>query len=92
MFTNTLHQNYVSCYVKKEKPLNEFSEQYRTHMFKLHEHYLTNLRESKGSVTNTVVINYVNNLSPSLLMYSLNHNFRKRNVDTIKADNDVSRA
>jgi len=92
MFTNTLHQNYVSCYVKKEKPLNEFPEQYRTHMFKLHEHYLTNLRESKGSVTNTVVINYVNNLAPSLLMYSLNHNFRKRNVDTIKADNDVSRA
>lgn len=89
MFTNTLHQNYVSCYVKKEKPLNEFPEQYRTHMFKLHEHYLTNLRESKGSVTNTVVINYVNNLAPSLLMYSLNHNFRKRNVDTLKADNDV---
>lgn len=91
MFTNALHQNYVSCYVKKEKPLNEFPEQYRTHMFKLHEHYLANLRESKGAVTNTVVINYVNNLEPSLLMYCLNHNFRKRNVDTLKADKDVSK-
>ena len=86
MFTNTLHQNYVSCYVKKEKPLKEFHEQYRTHMFKLHEHYLTHLRETKGAVTNTVVINYVNNLAPSLLMFCLNHNFRKRNVDTLKAD------
>jgi hypothetical protein len=86
MFTNTLHQNYVSCYVKKEKPLKEFPEQYRTHMFKLHEHYLTHLRETKGAVTNTVVINYVNNLAPSLLMFCLNHNFRKRNVDTLKAD------
>ena len=77
MFTNTLHQNYVSCYVKKEKPLKEFPEQYRTHMFKLHEHYLAHLRETKGAVTNTVVINYVNNLAPSLLMFCLNHNFRK---------------
>jgi hypothetical protein len=86
MFTNTLHQNYVSCYVKKEKPLKEFPEQYRTHMFKLHEHYLAHLRETKGAVTNTVVINYVNNLAPSLLMFCLNHNFRKRNVDTLNAD------
>lgn len=86
MFTNTLHQNYISCYIKKEKPLKEFSDQFRTHMFKLHEHYLAKLREQKGSVTNTVVINYVNNLAPSLLMYCLNHNFRKRNVDALKAD------
>ena len=91
MFTNTLHQNYVSCYVKKEKPLKEFPEQYRTHMFKLHEHYLAHLRETKGAVTNTVVINYVNNLAPSLLMFCMNHNFRKRNVDTLKADNDISK-
>lgn len=86
MFTNTLHQNYISCYVKKEKPLKEFPEQYRTHMFKIHEHYMTNLRETKDFVTNTVVINYVNNLAPSLLMYCLNHNLRKRNVDAVKAD------
>ena len=86
MFTNTLHQNYLACYVKKEKPLKEFPEQYRTHMFKIHEHYMTNLRETKGFVTNTVVINYVNNLAPSLLMYCLNHNLRKRNVDSIKAN------
>lgn len=89
MFTNTLHQNYVSCYVKKEKPLKEFSEQYRTHMYKIHEHYLTHLREAKGSVTNTVVIEYVNNLAPSLLMYCLNHNFRKRNIDTLNADRSM---
>lgn len=86
MFTNTLHKNYISCYVKKEKPLNQFPDQYRTHMYKIHEHYLTNLRETKGSVTNTVVINYVNNLHPSLLMYCLNHNLRKRAVDVLKAD------
>ena len=29
LFTNTLYQNYISCYIKKEKPLLEFPQQYR---------------------------------------------------------------
>lgn len=86
MFTNTLHKNYISCYVKKEKPLNEFPAQYKTHMYKIHEHYLANLREKKEGITSTYVINYVNKLPPSLLMFCLNHNLRKRNVDIVKAD------
>jgi hypothetical protein len=85
MFTNTLHRNYISCYVKKEKPLGEFSSQYRTHMFKLHEKFLTELREQGLFITNTMVINYVNNLHPSLLMHCINYNFRKHHIDTIKA-------
>jgi hypothetical protein len=86
LFTTTLHRNYLSCYVFKEKPLIEFSNQYRTHMFKLHEHYLNNLREQHLSVTNNVVITYVNTLHPSLLMYSLNYNLRKRFFETLKVD------
>jgi hypothetical protein len=86
MFTNTLHKNYISCYVKKEKPLKEFSEQYRTHMFKIHEKYLNELRPNNLFVTNTIVINYVNTLHPSLLMYCLNYNMRKRYIDTLKQD------
>lgn len=85
MFTNTLHKNYISCYVKKEKPLKEYSEQYRTHMFKIHQIYIKELRAKNQSVTNTVVIRYVNELHPSLLMYCLNYNMRKRMVDTVKA-------
>lgn len=86
MFTKTLHQNYIDCYVKKEKPLRDFPDQYRTHMFKLHEKFLNHLRPTNLFVTNTVVIKYVNELSPSLLMYSLNHNLRKRMIDTIKSE------
>jgi len=86
LFTQTLFSNYVSCYIKKEKPLIDFSQQYRTHMFNIHKHYLNDLREQKFFVTNTVVIKYVNNLHPSLLMYCLNYNMRKRNVDYIKAE------
>lgn len=89
MFTNTLHQNYISCYVKKEKPLKEFSDQYKTHMFKIHQHFVNELRPKNQYVSNTVVINYVNKLHPSLLMYCLNYNMRKRLVDTIKTDMTV---
>ena len=86
MFTENLHKNYISCYVKKEKPLREYSEQYRTHMFKIHDHFISNLRPKGLYITNTEVIKYVNNLHPSLLMYCLNFNMRKRFVDTIKSD------
>jgi hypothetical protein len=47
------------------------------------------MREKKMFITNTTVINYVNNLHPSLLMYCLNFQMRKRNVDTIVADNNI---
>jgi hypothetical protein len=47
LFTNTLYSNYVSCYIKKEKPLIEFPEQYRTHMFNIHKQYLDDLKEKK---------------------------------------------
>jgi hypothetical protein len=86
MFTNTLHKNYISCYVKKEKPLREYSVQYRTHMFKIHKIFIDDLRPKKLFVTNTAVIKYVNELHPSLLMYCLNYNMRKRMIDTIKAN------
>ena len=89
LFTNTLFMNYISCYIKKEKPLLEFSEQYRTHMFNIHKHYLDDLKEKKMYVTNTVVIKYVNNIHPSLMMFCLNFQMRKRNVDFIKADSNM---
>jgi hypothetical protein len=88
LFTNTLFFNYVSCYIKKEKHLIEFSQQYRTHMFTIHQLYMKELREKKLFVTNTIVQKYVNELHPSLLMYCLNYQMRKRNVDTVIADDN----
>jgi hypothetical protein len=88
-FTNTLYSNYVSCYIKKEKPLNEFPDQYRTHMFHIHRLFLTELKEKKQHVSNTVVIKYVNEMHPSLLMYCLNHPMRKRYVDFVKNEVEI---
>jgi hypothetical protein len=86
IFTNTLHQNYLACYVRKEKPLKEYGSQFRTHMFNLHQQFINDLKPNNLFITNTTVQKYVNNLHPSLLMHSLNYNLRKQNVDTIKAD------
>jgi hypothetical protein len=86
-FTHTLYSNYISCYIKKEKPLIEFGEQFRTHMYVLHQIYINDLREKKKSITNTTVIHYVNDIQPSLLMYCLNYHMRQRQVDHIVADN-----
>jgi hypothetical protein len=81
-----LHQNYLACYGRQEKPLKEFGSQFRTHMFNLHQQFINELRPNNLFITNTIVQKYVNNLHPSLLMHSLNYNLRKQNVDTIKAD------
>jgi len=88
LFTDTLFNNYKSCYIKKEKPLNEFSQEYRTHMFHIHQKYINELRENRQFITNTFVQKYVNEIPTTLLMYCLNLQMRKRNVDTISADNN----
>jgi len=86
LFTNTLFQNYISCYIKKESPLKEFPDQYKTHMFLIHQRYLNELKEKNLYVTNSVVISYVNEMHTSKLMFCLNYNMRRRNVDFIKAE------
>ena len=76
-FTSTLFQNYVNCYIKKEKPLGEYGEQYKTHMFNIHNKYKTELKEKKMIVNNGVVIDYVNKLVPAILMSCMNFELRK---------------
>lgn len=71
-FTYNLYSSYVSCYIKKFAPLKNYPDKYRTHMFKLHELYKFQLVQMKKFVTKNVVVDYVNKLHPSLLMYSIN--------------------
>ncbi len=87
LFTKTLYENYVSCYIKKEKILKDFTPQFKGHMFILHQLYKNELREQKKFITLNIVIDYVNKLETSFLMYSLNYNFRQHNIDVIKNTN-----
>lgn len=87
-FTSTLYDNYHNCYVKKDKPLKEYGIQYRTHMYHIHQFFLTNLKQETKYVDINVVINYVNKLKPDHLMYSLNYHHRKKAID--KQDMETS--
>ena len=72
-----LYKYYVSCYIKKQGPLYTFDFQYRNHMFKLHEIYINNLKPDRKSMNKTIVNDYINNLHPAQLMFSLNYHLRK---------------
>lgn len=89
LFTNTLFSNYVSCYIKKERPLKEFSQDFRTHMFTIHQKFINELREKKLFVTNAFVQKYVNELHPSLLMHCLNFQLRKTTIDGLEREKEI---
>ena len=82
-FTNTLFQNYISCYMKKEKPLKEFPENFRTHMFNMHKIYIDELRVEKKYINHSFVVNFVNELPLTLQMYSFNFAMRQRKQDIV---------
>lgn len=82
-YTKGLYQNYVNCYIKKQRPLKEFPYQFRTHMFTLHRKYLDELVTEKKSINLSMVIEYVNTLHPSQQMFAINYHMRKRSMDAI---------
>lgn len=81
-FTSDLHANYIKCYVKKEKPLKKFPSQFRPHMFNLHSLYRTQLRDVSGKITKRNVIEYINYLHPSKLMFSINFTDREQSLNS----------
>jgi hypothetical protein len=80
-FTRQLHQNYIQCFVKKQKPLSQYPFQYKSHMFELHSNFISRLRAKKQFISKKYVIDYVNSLHPAKLMFSLNYQLRQLNND-----------
>jgi hypothetical protein len=76
-YTNQLFANYIGCYVRKERPFTEYPAEFKTHMFRLHEQYLKELREKREHITLGKTIAYVNGLPPSHQIYALNYGVRK---------------
>ena len=79
-WTYALWSNYVSCYIKKDRPLKSYPFEFRTHMFNLHSLYLNKLRNDGYVVTRRVVINYINELPSEYLMSSINYPLRKNEI------------
>jgi hypothetical protein len=88
-FTRSLHQNYLDCFVFKKQAFGEFPQQYKKFMSGLHKKYLEELREIKGSVTFTYVVEFVNTQNPLLLMYSLNYVVREHKKTMERMDESV---
>jgi hypothetical protein len=80
-FTKQLYSNYISCYIKKELHGSEYPVEYRQHMFELHKQYTTVLKPKGEHINFKVVIDYVNNLDPGRLFYTLSAPMRKRRED-----------
>ena len=72
-YTSNLFMNYISCFVRKEKPLKEYEFEYKTHMYKLHEKYKTDLKPNQKSIDKKFVIDYVNALHPAQQMFLINY-------------------
>lgn len=80
-FTNQLHQNYIDCYVKKTQALAMYPAQFKPHMYSIHTDYVKELRGTGKYITRRYVVDYVNKLHPSRLMFSLNYSMRKKQVE-----------
>lgn len=91
--TSDLYTNYISCYIKKERPLIEFSEQFRTHMFNIHHNiYLKNLKSENKKINFEIIKNYVNDLEIIHQLYFINYQLRQKNIEEKKVEtifNDV---
>lgn len=83
-YTTKLYTNYVSCYIKKEKPLINYTLRYRNHMFNLHQLYLNDLICKKEKITFYHVIEYVNKLHPAKLMHVINFEKRAQNEEVVE--------
>ena len=92
-YTNELFINYISCFIRKEKPLKEYDFQYKNHMYKLHESYKSVLKQTNQKIDKKFVIEYVNALHPAQQMFVINYKnkieFEKNKMQTLD-DNNVN--
>ena len=83
LFTKELFTNYISCFIKKEKKLIEYSGKYKCHMYNLHKLYTLELKSKKMYITFQLVKEYVNTLAPALLLHSLNYEMTRGHLQHI---------
>jgi hypothetical protein len=88
-FTRQLHMNYISCYVKKHKPLCEYPREFRQHMYALHQKYIQELIPIKKYITYEFVVQYINNMHPAHLMYAINYKYRTFECQNTDENKDI---
>jgi hypothetical protein len=63
-----LHSLYMDCFIKKMKPLKEYTQPFKQHLFELHMEYLHHLRQEKKCITRHEVKKYVVGLQPAFIV------------------------
>ena len=80
----------------KRKSMSDVDFQLRSHITNLHKIYLEELRPRNNTLQHRGVVKYVNNLAPSLLMYSMNYekrsNVKNMNIKNNEVDNGFNQA
>jgi hypothetical protein len=71
LFTQTLYENYVKCYIKREIEKENIPQQFKMHLSNLHSIYLRELVHKKLYIKLSEVIKYVNGLHPSQIIHSM---------------------
>ena len=84
-WTKELYTFYKNVHIKKEADYKTIPYTFRPHVAALHKIYCFDLRPEKKYVDKQTVIQYVNNLPPQRLMYSINYPLRQKEKDDVKA-------
>lgn len=77
-FIKELYDNYVDCYIYKNKPLKNYDKKFKQHMYLLHESYKSTLKPDNKYVTQLYVKNYIIDLEPAQIMFSVNYDYRNK--------------
>ena len=75
-FTHTLFEHYLSCYLKREKPLKYFDTSYKTHMYTIHEEFMRN----NNKTTLSTIQEYITRVPEAILMSSINTEYYKNSI------------
>jgi hypothetical protein len=76
-YSITLFKYYISCFIHKTQKLRDYPPKYKPHMYQLHQLYISTLSSEKKYITLFITENYINDLHPSQLMFSLNYELHK---------------
>jgi hypothetical protein len=71
-FKHELCVKYYDCYMKHNKPLREYDQQYKSHMFAIHDAYL----RTKSRTDMSTISEYVETIPEASLMKSINYDYR----------------
>ena len=80
-FQQNLFKLYINCHIKKMTLHKDLPYQFKTHIYHIHNIFLTQLRSHRKFVTIDVVEQYMNSLHPAKLMYSINYSNRSTKIN-----------